>query len=258
MEVAERGPPACSQPHALLRARSPAADQIPPPARAGVEAAPQRRAAPGQPRRASVTCGEPAARLEAAPAAVLLQPLPGERTPTPHDTGSRCSARSGSSGRDPTGSRREPLAQLSRGRLPEAPAPRTEILPNMEPAHGAGGGRSARRARRTGGSREKRDATGEPRQELSGNCASREPRVGEPPHGPRAPPSGRTGECLAPWRKATVDSVGGKRAKRPLNPEPPAHCSRQFPRNTCESRQALSRKLLHSHLLKDMWLTSGC
>lgn len=57
---------------------------------------------------------DPAARLEAAPAAVPLQPLPGERTPTPHDTRSRSSARPGSCGRDPTGSGGGSLSSNSR------------------------------------------------------------------------------------------------------------------------------------------------
>lgn len=245
--MAERGPLSAAARSPL---RPPAADWTPRPRRCG-GCDPQPLSAAAAPTSLGKV-PEPAARLEAAPAAVPLQPLPGEGAHAD-------AARHALALRRPT---RAPVAAI-----PQAAA---GSLSRNSRENGSGRPRSASldltqygTCPRGGGSREERAGPedlarrgtrlGERRQELGSPG-----RLGwRPPRGARAPLCGRTGECLAPRRKAAV-TASGKRAKRSLNSEPPAHWSRQFPRTTCKNRQALSRKLSRSRLLKDKWLTSGC
>lgn len=247
------GAPACSRTLSSVPSRSPAADPTPRPRRCG-GCDPRLLSAAAAP----TSLGnerEPAARFDAAPAAVPLQPLPGERTPTLRDSRSRSSARSGSSGRDlppsPQAAAGEALAGLSREQLRE---PRPYPIWNLPVGRGC-----ARRARGTGRSREKRDAApGAEAGTLGETVLPGAPRVGADRSVGRARLS-VVGPANA-WRrggKPLGRRRGGKRAKRSLSSEPPAHRSRRFPRKICKSRLALSRKLLRSHPLKDAWLISG-
>lgn len=148
---------------------------------------------------------EPALRLEAAPAAVPLQPLPG---PTPHNTRSRHSARSGSCGRDLPGNDREPIAKVSREQLPEATLgqPRSYPIWNLPVGGGVREREAALARRETKLGRRGRNSRG---LSTSRTRRRRQQRM------PRAPLCGRLGECLAPWRKATdCDRVAGEKSQK--------------------------------------------
>lgn len=251
--MAERGPlPAAARSPLRPLAHQ---QQTGPRARAGVEAATRRPCQPRRLLRASARCRSRLHGSRLLPPRSPCSRSPGrERTPTAHNTHSRSGAPLGlqwrRSHRQRPGASRGSLARTA----PGGPAPRAQILPNMEPAHGAGVREKSARGRKI--SREEGRGLGS-RGRNSWGLGSSGRQGWRPPRGARAPLCGQTGECLAPRRKAAV-TASGKRAKRSLNSEPPAHWSRQFPRTTCKNRQALSRKLSRSRQLKDKWLTSGC